>query len=160
MFTCIEGEDACVSNVTDKLGKNEWVHFACHSIISQERPFESAFALHDGDFTVQRIIQCNLQNPEFAYLSTCRRTVGDKESLDEVIHLVAAMQFAAFCSVIGTMSTVDDSETNKVVSMFYNMMIDESGRLDYTRAVRALWQTMKKEDITMDRHISYIHLWA
>ena len=159
-FTRIEGEDACISNAADKLGRNEWVHFACHGIPSQERPFESAFALHDGGFTVQRIIQCNPQNPEFAYLSACHTTVGDKESPDEVIHLAAAMQFAGFRSVIGTMSAVDDSQTNKIIPMFYDLMIDESGRLDYTRAARALRLTMKQVDVPMDQRILYIHLGA
>ena len=59
-FTRIEGQDAYISTVADKLGENEWVHFACHGIPSQEKPFESAFALHDGRFTIQHITQCNL----------------------------------------------------------------------------------------------------
>ena len=117
-------------------------------------------SLHDGGFTIQHIIQCNLQNPEIAYLSACHTTVGDQESPDEVIHLAAAMQFAGFRSVIGTMWAVDDSETSKVISMFYNQMIDDSGRLDYTRAARALRMTMKKVDIPMDQRILYVHLGA
>ena len=159
-FTRIEGEHARISNVADQLAKNEWVHLACHGIPSQERPFESAFALHDGRFTIQHITQCDLQDPKIAYLSACHTTVGDKESPDEVIHLAAAMQFAGFRSVIGTMWAVDDSQTNEVISSFYNLMIDDSGRLDYTRAARALRMTMKKVDIRMDQRILYIHLGA
>ena len=77
-----------------------------------------------------------------------------------MIHLAAAMQFAGFRSVIGTMSAVDDSQTNEVISMFYNLMRDESGRLDYTRAARALRFTMKKVNIPIDQRILYIHLGA
>jgi len=159
-FTRIEGEDSCISTVIDELGKNEWVHFACHGVPNQKQPFESAFALHDGEFTIQRIIQCDLQNPEFAYLSACHTTVGDEESPDEVIHLASAMQFAGFRSVIGTMWAVDDSETNKVVTLFYKLMVDESGRLDYTRAAHALRVAVRKAGITMDQRILYIHLGA
>ena len=159
-FTRIEGQNACISNIADKLGKYEWAHFACHGIPSQGKPFESAFALHDGGFTIQHITRCNLQNPEFAYLSACHTTVGDTKSPDEVIHLAAAMQFAGFRSVIGTMSAVDDSQTNKVISTFYDTMIDDSGRLDYTRAARALRMTMKKVNIPMDQRILYIHIGA
>ena len=160
MFARIKGQDACISNVADELGKNEWVHFACHGIPSQEQPFESAFALHDGPFTIQHITRCNLGNPEFAYLSACHTTVGDKESPDEMIHLAAATQFAGFGSVIGLMWAVDDSETNQVISSFYNLMIDDSGRLDYSRAAQALRTTMKKVDVPMDQCILYIHLGA
>ena len=77
-FTRVEGKDAHISGVTDKLRENEWVHFACHGTSNKEEPFESGFALRDGMFTIQRIIQCNLENPEFAYLSACHTTVGMK----------------------------------------------------------------------------------
>ena len=102
-FTRIDGEDPCISRVVDELGKNEWVHFVCHGLPNRKEPFQSAFALHDGRFTIQRIIGCDLKNPEFAYLSACHTTVGDEENPDEVIHLASAMQFAGFRSVIGTM---------------------------------------------------------
>ena len=89
------------------------------------------------------------------------RLPHDCESPDEVIYLAAAMQFAGFRFVIGTMWAVADSQTNKVISSFYKLMIDESGHLDYTRAARALRMTMKTVvDIPMDQRILYIHLGA
>ena len=159
-FTCIDGEESCTPRVVEELGKNEWVHLACHGLPNPKRPFESAFALHDGQFTIQRIIGCDLKNPEFAYLSACHTTVGDKESLDEVIHLASAMQFVGFRSVIGTMWAVDDGETNKITSTFYKHMVDESGRLDHTRAAFALNKTMRCVNIPLDQRILYIHLGA
>jgi hypothetical protein len=116
---------------------------ACHGLPDRKKPFESAFALYDGHFTIQRIIECDLKNPEFAYLSACHTTVGDEESLDEVIHLASAMQFAGFRSVIGTMWAVDDGATNKITSTFYKHMVDESGRLDHTCAAFAPNKTMR-----------------
>ena len=119
-----------------------------------EQPFESAFALHDGLFTIQHIVQCNLENPEFAYLSACRTTVGDRESPDEVIHLACAMQFTGFHLVIGTICAMDDAETNKITTVFYKYII---GCLDYTRAALAL-RTKMSVDIPIDQPIVYIHL--
>ena len=160
-FTSIEGQESCIARVTEELGKNEWVHLACHGIPNRKQPFESAFALHDGHFTVERIIRCELDNAEFAYLSACHTTVGDDESPDEVMHLASAMQFAGFRSVIGTMWAVDDAETNKITSVFYENMKNESGNLDYTRAALALNRTMKKlVDIPFDQRVLYIHLGA
>ena len=110
---------------------------------------------------IQQIIGCDLKNPKFAYLSACHTTVGDEESPDEVIHLVSAMRFLGFRSVIGTMWTVDDSATNKITSTFYKHMVDESGHLDHTRAAFALNKTMKSVDtILFDQRILYIHLGA
>jgi CHAT domain-containing protein/tetratricopeptide (TPR) repeat protein len=159
-FTRIDGEGSCAARVIEELGKNEWVHFACHGLPNPQQPFESAFALHDGHFTIQRLIGCDLKNPEFAYLSACHTTVGDKDSPDEVIHLASAMQFVGFRSVIGTMWAVDDSETNKITSTFYKYMVDEFGRLDYTRAAFALNKTMRSVDVPLDQRILYIHLGA
>ena len=159
-FTRIDGEDPCISRVVDELGKNEWVHFVCHGLPNRKEPFQSAFALHDGRFTIQRIIGCDLKNSEFAYLSACHTTVGDEENPDEVIHLASAMQFAGFRSVIGMMWAVDDGETSKIISTFYKYMVDEFGRLGHTRAAYALNRTMKPVDIPFDQRILYIHLGA
>ena len=159
-FTRIDGEQSRISRVVEELGKNEWVHFACHGLPNRKQPFESAFALHDGHFTIQRIIGCDLKNPEFAYLSACHTTVGDEESPDEVIHLASAMQFSGFRSVIGTMWAVDDGATNKITSTFYKHMVDECSRLDHTRAAFALNKTMKSVDVPLDQRILYVHLGA
>ena len=160
-FTHIEGEDSCITRVGEELGKNEWVHFACHGIPNQAQPFESAFALHDGHFTIERIIQCELRNAEFAYLSACQTTVGDEESADEVMHLASAMQFAGFRSVIGTMWAVMDVVAPKITSAFYDNMIDECGCLDYTRAAFALNRTIEESvDIPFDQRFLYIHIGA
>ncbi|KAI9460681.1 TPR-like protein [Boletus coccyginus] len=159
-FTRIDGEESRISRVVEELGKSHWVHLACHGLPNPKKPFESAFALRDGHFTIQHIIGCDLKNPEFVYLSACHTTVGDEESPDEVIHLASAMQFAGFRSVIGTMWAVDDGETNKITSTFYRYMVDESGRLDHTRAAFALNKTMKSVDVPFDQRILYIHLGA
>ncbi|KAF8438499.1 CHAT domain-containing protein [Boletus edulis BED1] len=159
-FTRIDGAESCISRVVGELDKNEWVHLACHGLPNRIQPFESAFALYDGHFTIQRIIGCDLKGPEFAYLSACHTTVGDEESPDEVIYLASAMQFIGFRSVIGTMWAVDDSETNKITSTFYKHMVNESGRLDYTRAAFALNKTMWSVHIPLDQRILYIHLGA
>ncbi|KAI9567954.1 CHAT domain-containing protein [Boletus coccyginus] len=159
-FTRIDGEESSICRVVEELGKNDWVHLACHGLPNPQKPFESAFALRDGHFTIQRIIGCNLKNPEFAYLSACHTTVGDEESPDEAIHLASAMQFAGFRSVIGTMWAVDDGETNKITSTFYRYMVDESGRLDHTQAAFALNKTMNSVNVPFDQRILYIHLGA
>ena len=160
-FTHIEGEDSCIIRVGEELGKNEWVHFACHGIPNQEQPFESAFALHDGHFTIERIIQSELRNAQFAFLSACQTTVGDEESADEVMHLASAMQFAGFRSVIGTMWAVMDVVAPMIASAFYDNMIDECGCLDYTRAAFALNKTIEESvDIPFDQRFLYIHIGA
>ena len=158
-FARIDGGACCVSRVVEELGQNEWAHYACHGLPNPKQPFESAFTMHNGHFTIQRIVGCDLKNPEFTYLSACHTTVGDKKSPDEVIHLASAMQFIGFRSVIGTMWAVDDGLASEIASTFYTYMVDESGRLDHTRAAFALNKTMKSMR-ALEQETLYIHIGA
>ncbi|KAG2355830.1 CHAT domain-containing protein [Suillus spraguei] len=129
-FTSLEDSDATVQ--------------ACHGMPNRQQSFESSFAMRDGPLMIKDIILSNWHNPEFAFLSACHTTVGDEKSLDESIHLAAAMQFSGFRSVIGSMWSVDDEIARQVVSAFYEKLIDDSGRLDCTRAAVALHRAVKK----------------
>ena len=162
-LTCVQDQHATIAKVAEELKVTEFVHLACHGIPDQKRPFESGFALGDGLFKVENIMQYDLQNAQFAYLSACHTTTGDKESPDEAIHLAAAMHFAGFRSVIGTMWAVDGGYTNEITSRFYKFMLDECGRLDYTRAALALHRTMRSlrsSSIPLGQRILYIHIGA
>jgi CHAT domain-containing protein len=162
-LTCIQGHDATIPKVVEEFKRNEFVHLACHGIPDPKHPFESGFALGDGLLKVENIMRYDLQNAQFTYLSACHTTVGDEESPDEVIHLAAAMQFAGFRSVIGTMWAVDDGHTVEITSRFYRYMLDASGRLDHTRAALALHRTMNSlrlSKIPLDQRILYIHIGA
>ena len=160
-FTRVDGEESCISRVVEALGKNEWVHLACHGLTNREESCASALALHDGSLTLQRIMACDLKNPpEFAYLSARLATdASEKDSPDE-IHLASAMQFAGCRSVIGTMWAVEDDEMSKVATTFYKHMVDEAGRLDHTRAALALKKTIKTVNTPFYQRISYIHIGA
>jgi len=160
----LEGPESNVSRVSSELTKHEWVHFACSGLQKKKEPFGSAFALRDGHLAIERLIKCELESPEFAYLSACHTTTdGDDESADEVIRLASAMQFAGFQSVVGTMWDVDDGQTNLIAAAFYeNFMTDmEAGELNHTRAAVALNKTMNTlANVSLDQRINYVHIGA
>ena len=116
--------------------------------------------MRDGPLTISQIIRSQCENPEFAFLSACHTTVGDESSPDEAIHLAAAMQFAGFRSVIGSMWSVDDDVARHVVSAFYDNLVDGSGRLDCTRAAVALHEALKslRKKIPLEQQIVFIHI--
>ena len=37
-FTRIDGEESCTPRVVEELGKNEWVHLACHGLPNRKEP--------------------------------------------------------------------------------------------------------------------------
>ncbi|KAG0693350.1 CHAT domain-containing protein [Suillus ampliporus] len=160
-FTSLSGNHATVQGAFDSLSRNQWLHLACHGMPNRQKPFESSFAMRDGPLTIKDIIRSHLQNPEFAFLSACHTTVGDKSSPDEAIHLAAAMQFSGFRSVIGSMWSVDDEVARQIVSAFYGYLVDESGRLDCTRAAGALHKAVKslrKMNIPLEQQIVFVHI--
>ncbi|KAG0696479.1 TPR-like protein [Suillus ampliporus] len=160
-FTSLSGNHATVQGAFDSLSRNQWLHLACHGMPNRQQPFESSFAMRDGPLMIKDIIRSHLQNPEFAFLSACHTTVGDESSPDEAIHLAAAMQFSGFRSVIGSMWSVDDEVARQIVSAFYGYLVDESGRLDCTRAAGALHKAVKslrKMNIPLEQQIVFVHI--
>ncbi|KAG1811747.1 CHAT domain-containing protein [Suillus subaureus] len=160
-FTSLEDSDATVQGVLDALNHNQWLHLACHGMPNRQRPFESSFAMRDRPLMIKDIIRSNWQNPEFAFLSACHTTVGDEKNPDESIHLAAAMQFSGFRSVIGSMWFVDDEAARQVVSAFYDKLIDDSGRLDCTRAAVGLHKAVRKlrrNNIPLEQQIVFVHI--
>ncbi|KAF9224795.1 hypothetical protein BS17DRAFT_702473, partial [Gyrodon lividus] len=133
-YTIVTGEDATVLGVVDALAGSQWLHMVCHGIRNRQQPFKLLFAMRDGPLTIKRIIQSDMCSPEFAFLSACRTTEGDESSPDEAIHLqvAAAMQSTGFRSVIGPMWSVDDDVAGKIISAFYDGLVEDSQRLDST----------------------------
>ena len=160
-LTRIEGDECSVSRVSEELSKTQWAHLACDVLLDEDQPLKTAFSLQDGSLTIQHLIQCELDNPEFAYLSASHTAIEDKRIPNEAMHLASAMMCAGFRSVVGTMGAVDDSMADKIASTFYDHMVDEEGRLDHTRAAFALHETLRQlVDLPLDQRILYVHLGA
>ncbi|KAG2075335.1 hypothetical protein BDR04DRAFT_35144 [Suillus decipiens] len=160
-YSEVSGDEGTVSGATQALKTNSWVHFACHGKQDLVQPFDSSFALRDKPLRLSDIIQAELENPEFAFLSACHTAVGDKDASDEVIHLAAGMQFSGFRSVIGTMWAVDDATAHHMVKEFYSAMF--SGKINCTNAARALNKASKavdKDKVPMDQRVVFIHIGA
>ena len=159
-FTSLADSDATVQGAFAALSRNQWLHLACHGFPNRKQPFDSSFEMRDGPLTIRDIIRTHWQNPEFAFLSACHTTVGDELSPDEAIHLAAAMQFSGFRSVIGSMWSVDDDVVGQIVSIFYENLVDDSGRLDCRRAAGALHKAVKRlrKKIPFEQQIVLIHI--
>jgi CHAT domain-containing protein len=80
-----------------------FVHLACHGIQDPASPYDSHFSLGCSDLTVSDLIEVNLPNAFFAFLSACDTAKGTQKHADEVVHLAATMLFAGFQSVAATM---------------------------------------------------------
>jgi CHAT domain-containing protein len=92
-----------VQGLLDGLPDANILHLACHGSQNATNPLESAFHLRDGSLTIAQIMPVPLPRAFLAFLSACETARGDMNYAEQVIHLGAAMLFAGFKSVVGTM---------------------------------------------------------
>ncbi|KAG2038155.1 CHAT domain-containing protein [Suillus americanus] len=166
-MTRMTGESATRSESLRAIHSSPWVHLACHGKQDVTRPLKSCFAMSDGPLTLLDIVRApseSVQCSEFAFLSACHTAAGDRTAPDEVVHLAAAMQFAGFRGVVGTMWAVDDAVVVNMVSAFYEALLEKSpDELNSEHAAAALNAAAKKVDksvVPLGQRIVFIHIGA
>ncbi|KAG1757016.1 TPR-like protein [Suillus lakei] len=136
-LTSLEGSDATVQGAIDALSQNQWLHLACHGMPNREDPFESSFAMRDGPLMI--------------------RISSDPTGRTRSSHSCRPVTLP----VIGSMWSVDDEVARQVASAFYDHLVDDSGRLDCTRAAVALRKAVKslrKLKIPLEQQIVFVHI--
>jgi CHAT domain-containing protein len=94
---------AVIKTITDALQNANLVHLACHGTQNAKDALSSGFHLFDGTLTVSHLMNLDLKNAFFAFLSACETAKGDEMQPDQTVHLAAAMLFVGFRSVVATM---------------------------------------------------------
>ncbi|KAG1870006.1 CHAT domain-containing protein [Suillus subluteus] len=126
-----------------------------------DKPFKSAFLMHDHPLSLLDITQMDLSQHQFAFLSACETAVGAFSTPNEVIHLAAGLQFAGVKSVIGTLWKVNNSTVQRLVEAFYKNLCGNS-KMNSKRAALALHQAVhslaRDKDMPLDQRIVFIHI--
>jgi CHAT domain-containing protein len=91
------------TEIMASLESTNMVHLACHGIQHSTEPHRSHFCLGSGELTVSELMEMDLKEAFFAFLSACETARGDQKHADEAVHLAATMLFAGFKSVVATM---------------------------------------------------------
>jgi CHAT domain-containing protein len=91
-----------VKSVLEQLPSAHVAHLACHGHQHTD-PLQSCLALRDGMLSISPLMDLNLPNALFAYLSACETAKGDKDQPDQAVHLAASLLFCGFRSVVATM---------------------------------------------------------
>ena len=94
------------------------------------------------------IVRTQLPDAEFALLSACHTAEMTKESIvDEELHLVTAVQFCGFRSVVGTTGAVAATDGQGLASDFYRSVFSDrtqGARGHYERTEEALRDAVVK----------------
>jgi CHAT domain-containing protein len=94
---------AVMTRVTDMLKDANLAHIACHGIQDNENALSSGFHLAYRTLTVSRLMELDLKDAFFAFLSACETAKGDEKQPDQTVHLAADTLFVGFRSVVATM---------------------------------------------------------
>ena len=142
----LEGAEATTDKVKTEIKAHSWVHFACHGIQDTREPLKSGVHLYDGHLKLLEIMQQEISNPEFAFLSACQTSKGDQKLSEEVVHLAAGMLATGYCGVVSTMWNISDMHGPEFATEFCKYLLTKKGSegLDSSQAAYALDHAVRK----------------
>ena len=166
--TSLISEDATPTAVIEGLQRHRFVHFVCHGTLETGEPFNARFELHENQrLTLLDIVRSRLPAAEFAFLSACHTAEVTEDSVaDEGLHLVAAVQYCGFRSVVGTMWAMANADGRDLAKYFYKSMLfgKKTSVPYYERSAKALRDAAKKlrrkRGITLERWVNFVHYGA
>ncbi|KAH9036268.1 CHAT domain-containing protein [Lactarius hengduanensis] len=166
--TSLISKDATPAAVLEALQSHRFVHFVCHGTLKTGEPFNAGFELHGKQrLTLLDVARSRLPAAEFAFLSACHTAEMTEESVaDEGLHLVAAVQYCGFRSVVGTMWAMANADGRELTKYFYKSMLSgkKTGVPYYERSAKALRDAAKKlrrkRGITLERWVNFVHYGA
>jgi CHAT domain-containing protein len=100
--SCVD-DAAVVARVAEVFKRTNMVHIACHGMQNAANSLSSGFCLSDATFSISHLMDLDLKDAFFAFLSACETAKGDEKQPDQTVHLAATMLFVGFRSVIATM---------------------------------------------------------
>jgi CHAT domain-containing protein len=102
VMSCL-GDVAVSVRVAEVFKSSNFVHIACHGKQNVADALSSGFCLSDGNLSISQLMNLDLKDSFFAFLSACETAKGDEKQPDQIVHLAAAMLFVGFRSVVATM---------------------------------------------------------
>ena len=159
---------ATPKTVIEGLRGHRFAHFMCHGLLEAGKPFDAALELHGDNLSLLNI-GSQLPTAEFAFLSACHTAeLTEGGLIDERLHLVAAMQYCGFRSVVGTMWAMADMDGADLSKHFYKAIFvdkaDQNGVSYHERSARALQTAVKrlrkKRGMTLERWVNFVHYGA
>ena len=159
---------ATPNSTLERLKHHRFAHISSHGILETGKPFDAYFKLYqDTHLTLLDIIRSRLPTAEFAFLSACHTAEITEGSIsNEGLHLVAAVQYSGFRSVVGTMWAMVDKDGPTLAKSFYKSVFSEKwqGVPYYRRTAEALQDAVrnlrKKKKMTLERWVNYVHYGA
>jgi CHAT domain-containing protein len=139
--TVLNGPGATWGAVRRQLPRHDWVHFSGHADQDLTDPSRGGLLLYDQRLTIADIGTGQYRG-DFAFLSACKTATGGVSLPDEAITLAAALHYAGYRHVIGTLWSVHDRTAADVAATVY-AALTAAGTFEPDRAAAALHQAVR-----------------
>jgi CHAT domain-containing protein len=158
----IEGSNLTVEESLEYMEKFSSIHLACHASQDLKEPLRSRFIFHNGPLTLATIIQKNLKNADFAFLSACQTSTGEENLSEEAVHLAAGMLAAGYCRCVATMWAIGDGHAPEVAKDFYDYLLAHQckGGFDGSQSAYALHYATQKLRQKLDNSSKSLLAWT
>jgi CHAT domain-containing protein len=156
----LQDSQATKINVMDAMKSSAWLHFACHGEQDPDDPLESGLILYDGKLSLGEILDIDLPQAKFVYLSACETAMGDNQLQNEALHLAGGFLAAGFQGVIGTLWSMPGVDGPNVAAMVYQTMLGDNKVPDTKMAAKGLHfaiQKLRKDRVAPSRWMPFIH---
>ncbi|KAH6890146.1 CHAT domain-containing protein [Coprinopsis sp. MPI-PUGE-AT-0042] len=149
------------AEILGDLEKASFVHFGCHGLQDEKFTLSSHLQFSE-QVTMQDLVRCNNPNAALAFLGACETTKGEIYQPDQAQHITAAMMFAGFKGVVGTMWSIMDSDALVVTEVFYRHLFRKGSSApvdarDAAFALRLAVQELRKRGVRYSSWVPFVH---
>jgi CHAT domain-containing protein/tetratricopeptide (TPR) repeat protein len=145
--TILADQAATRAQILSQLSRHDWLHASCHGTQDLARPDAAGLVPYDwqtsGLIGITDLTADDQIGGQFAFLSACKTAIGGAANLDEAITLTAAMQYAGWQHVIGTLWTIWDRTSLAVTNGVYARLAHD-GVLAPAPAAEALHHAVRQ----------------
>jgi CHAT domain-containing protein len=156
----LRDSDATIDNVLVKIQSSSWLHLACHGHQDPADPLNSGLILYDGELSLAQILDIDLPNAKFVYLSACETAMGDAKLTNEALHLAGGFIAAGYMGAIGTLWSMYDAHGPKVAEIVYNTILGKDNIPDVKMAANGLHlaiQKLRREGTPLHQWMPFVH---
>ncbi|MEZ0116013.1 tetratricopeptide (TPR) repeat protein [Catenulispora sp. EB89] len=125
-LTLLEGAGATHAAVVRELAAHPWVHASCHGDQNLSDPTSGGLLPYDwrsaGAVSILDVAAAQHEGGEFAFLSACKSATGGVAAIDEAVNLAAALHYAGWRHVIGTLWSVWDADSARITKGVYQRL--------------------------------------
>jgi CHAT domain-containing protein len=129
------------------LGKDvRYLHFACHGVLNERFPLDSALALtlpktpkageDNGLLQAWEIFDSVRLDADLVTLSACQSGLGKEMGGEGLLGLTRAFQYAGARSVLASLWSVDDDSTAELMRHFYRRLRDGASKDEALRTAQ------------------------